>query len=251
LRLVRDEIGDEVYQRENTCYRDAGRRLSDIRDSYVMIETLDKLTQRCADDLNGNSYAELKEKLRAEHEALKHQLLHHEEALVEVAATIQRARQRVETWPIKQNDFSAIAGGLKRVYKRGRRGVSKAYANPKPENFHEWRKRVKYLWYQTRILKNLWPDLLDELAEQTHNLADYLGDDHDLAEFGRLVFKHPDLFNQESDMEDLVECMNQRQAKLKVAAQQLGERIYVEQPKAFVKRLGQYWQISQADTVVL
>src|SRR5919201_4778965 len=40
LRLARDELGDEVYRRENECFRDAGRRLSGVRDADVMLETL-------------------------------------------------------------------------------------------------------------------------------------------------------------------------------------------------------------------
>ncbi len=251
LRLVRYEIGNEVYKSENVCYRDAGRQLADIRDSYVRVQTLDSVTECYAADLNGKAYATLREKLMAEHEALKRQRLDHDETLAGAAATIQKARGRVETWPIKHNDFSAVSDGLKRVYKRGRTGLSRAYANPNPENFHEWRKRVKYLWYHLRILKNLWPDLLVELAGQTHDLADYLGDDHDLAELRHLLLNRPNLFPSESDMEDLIDLMTQRQAELKVAAHHLGERIYVEKPKAFVKRIGKYWQVWQTDTVLV
>lgn len=251
LRLVRDEIGDEVYKRENVCYRDAGRRLSDIRDSYVLIETLDDVIKRYANDLNSKAYIKPRERLRAEHEALKRQTLDHDKAMVSVVATIQEARQRVESWPIQHNDFSAISAGIKRVYKRGRRGLADAYANPKPKNFHDWRKRVKYLWYHTRILKNLWPGLLDELADQTHDLADYLGDDHDLAELRHTLLNRPELFGSESDLEDLVEGMTQWQVELKKSARQLGERIYVEKPKVFVKRIGKYWQVERADTTLV
>lgn len=250
LRLVRDEIGSDVYQRENVCYRDAGRQLADIRDSFVMVETLDNLTQQYADALNGNSYDELRKKLAAEHDAIKRELLDHNQTMSRVAATIQKARQRVESWPITHNDFPAISGGLKRVYKRGYKGLVNAYANPKPENFHEWRKRIKYLWYHTRILRNLWPDLLAELADQTHNLADYLGDDHDLAELRHLLLTRPELFNSEGAMEDLIECINRRQAELKAASRPLGQRIYTEKPKTFVKRIGGYWQVSQPDLAV-
>jgi CHAD domain-containing protein len=251
LRLVRDEIGEEVYQAENVCYRDAGRWLSDIRDSYVMIKTLDNVWKRYTDDLNSDVHITLRKKLVAEHETLKHQILDHNQAMAEVVAAIEKARQRVESWPIKDNDFSAVSSGLKRVYKRGRQGLVNAYANPKAENFHEWRKRVKYLGYHTRLLKKLWPDMLDELADQIHDLADYLGNDHDLAGLRPKLLNQPDLFEDESDRGDLLDLMNQWQAELKISARQLGERIYVEKPKAFVKRIGHYWQVWQADTILV
>jgi len=46
VRLARDELGDDVYRRENTAFRDAGRRLAGTRDSQVVLETLDALSER-------------------------------------------------------------------------------------------------------------------------------------------------------------------------------------------------------------
>ncbi|HMR65555.1 MAG TPA: CHAD domain-containing protein, partial [Anaerolineae bacterium] len=250
LRLVRDEIGDEVYQRENTCYRDAGRQLAGIRDSFVLIKTLDDVAERYADDLdNSKAYKELRKKLAAEHEAIKRQRLEHDQKMAEVAATLKEARQRVETWPIAHNDFSGVSGGLKRVYKRGYRALTQAYDNPTPENFHEWRKRVKYLWYHIRILENVWADPMVELGNQLDDLADYLGDYHDLAGLSHMLINRPELID-DKDREDLVKLLNKRQAKLLIQARQLGERIYVEQPKVFVQRIGSYWEVWQADTVL-
>ena len=45
VRLVRDELGDEVYALENQCYRDAGQWLSGLRDATVLVETLDRLVE--------------------------------------------------------------------------------------------------------------------------------------------------------------------------------------------------------------
>ena len=46
LRLVRDELGDDVYRRENVSFRDAGRRLAGARDSQVLLETLAAVSDR-------------------------------------------------------------------------------------------------------------------------------------------------------------------------------------------------------------
>ena len=42
IRLVRDDLGKEIYQQENHCFRDAGRRLSEVRDAQVLLETFNK-----------------------------------------------------------------------------------------------------------------------------------------------------------------------------------------------------------------
>ena len=61
----------EVYERENVCYRDAGRALSDIRDSYVKIETVDMLADRYADHLEDGAFASTREQLVDAHRALR------------------------------------------------------------------------------------------------------------------------------------------------------------------------------------
>ena len=37
LRLVRDEIGDDVWRRENDHYRDVARKLSSFRDAEILV----------------------------------------------------------------------------------------------------------------------------------------------------------------------------------------------------------------------
>src|SRR5919106_3312410 len=46
LRLVRHEVGDDLYRRENARFRDAGRALSGARDAQVKLETLAALRER-------------------------------------------------------------------------------------------------------------------------------------------------------------------------------------------------------------
>src|SRR4029453_3394974 len=57
LRFVQSEFDADIFRQENSCYRDAGRRLSAIRDTAAMLETFDKLTTRFADQLPPNAFA--------------------------------------------------------------------------------------------------------------------------------------------------------------------------------------------------
>lgn len=135
LRLVRGEIGQDVYKKENICYRDAGRRLSNVRDSVVMIETLDELTEYFGDQLLDDAFAGVRKALINAHKAAKQRILEQENTPEEVIETIQNARPRVAQWPIENNDFWALADGLHRVYKRGYNRMAEAYAKPEPEKF--------------------------------------------------------------------------------------------------------------------
>mgnify|MGYP002625255634 CR=1 FL=1 len=243
LRLLRKEIGEEVYQRENVCFRDAGRRLSDLRDSAVNIKTLDDVRERDDLDLAPDHLESMREALVIFYHATRQRVVEEEQGLAKTADMIQAARHRVVEWPVEEDSFAAVSGGLKKVYKRGRNRLEDALEEPSIEAFHEWRKRVKYLWYNVRILRPIWPDLMETLADEIHDLSDYLGDAHDLAMLQQLVVERPSLLPHEDDRSSLITYLEQQRDKLHTAAYQQGRRTYTESPKAFVNRLEAYWAI--------
>src|ERR671918_2882080 len=51
VRLARDELGDEVYRRENGAFRAAGRRLAGARDSQGLLENPATGTDRPPDQI--------------------------------------------------------------------------------------------------------------------------------------------------------------------------------------------------------
>ena len=44
IRLVRPATGDAFYKDENAALRKAAQRMSSIRDSHVLVQTIEKLT---------------------------------------------------------------------------------------------------------------------------------------------------------------------------------------------------------------
>ncbi len=110
-------------------------------------------------------------------------------------------------------------------------------ADPDPELVHEWRKRAKDLWYQLRLIRRAWPELLEETVDRTHELADLLGDHHDLT----VLAADLDARSTVGSERQLAELIEQRQGELLDGALALGERIYAEKPKAFGRRMRAYW----------
>jgi CHAD domain-containing protein len=239
LRLVETEFDADIFRQENLCYRDAGRRLSAIRDTAAMQETFDKLTGRFAEQLSPNVFAELRQSLRQSSTTRR---LEKQKAMLTVAKTIRTARRRVEHWPIHQDGFAAFGQGVKRVYKQGRQSLTNAVAQPSVEIFHEWRKDVKYLRYQIRLLKPMWSTMLDRLGDELETLGEYLSEDHDLALLRQHVLEAADPADNRTDVEALIALIDQRRAELQVEAKRLGERVYAEKPGAFTGRLQVYWQ---------
>jgi len=246
VRLVRDDIGKDVYKRENIAYRDAGRALSSVRDSAVFIETLDRIKSHYDDELTDTAFAEVRDKLVSRHQKTQDDI-REKSTVTHVKGDIMSARDRIADLPIGSSDFSAVRDGLKRVYKRGYKGFHHTYDNPTPHNFHEWRKRIKYLWYQTRILKLVWYEPLDIVADEIHDLSDILGDAHDLAEFEDLIKTETTLTENQEAQQALIGLASRWRKQLEDSAKPLARRIYAEQPKAFIERFEHYWDAYMMD----
>jgi CHAD domain-containing protein len=239
LRLVRDELGDDVYRRENTRFRDAGRELAGARDAEVKLETLQSLIARFDGRLTEDALAPFAKAL--EEERQRESRLDDRGVLERAVAEIEAGEAAVDDWPLRADDWSLIEPGLERAYRRGRDRFADVRKEASDEAVHEWRKRVKDLWYQLRIVRNAWPEVLDETADQAHELSDLLGDHHDLAVLRDDALERRELL-ADGELERVLAAISERQDELADKAISLGHRIYAEKPKAFVRRLQSYWQ---------
>jgi CHAD domain-containing protein len=73
LRLLRDALGKRTFARTNGALRDVARPLSQVRDSKVLIDTLEKLNSRFSEDCRGLSFDGLRRELRRERGELRRQ----------------------------------------------------------------------------------------------------------------------------------------------------------------------------------
>jgi CHAD domain-containing protein len=231
LRLARGELGKDTFARENVCFRDAARELAGARDSDVMLETLGAL------ELPAGLGRELREVIQAER--ARDGAGDREAGARAAVAILKEARKRVDDWPLGRDSFGAVADGLERTYRRGRRDLEAALDEPSVEALHEWRKRAKELWYHHTLLRPLWPPVMEAMGDQAHELSDRLGDDHDLAVLGAWMREHA-----EPDPE-FFEAVERRRGELQGEAFALGARLYAEKPSAYVRRIKRLWKASQ------
>lgn len=239
LRLVREELGEKVYRAENRRYRDAGRRLAQSRDAEVKAETLSALRERFGDELPAELADAWLAALERERDEIVERASNGDSAshIAETIATIEAGWEAISAWPLEDDSWELVEAGLLRSYRRGRRAMKRTRSDPVAENVHEWRKRTKDLWYQLRVLRDAWPPVISETAEQAHELADLLGDHHDLAVLAE------DLTAREigGDRDPVRDAIDRRQRELLKCAFEVGERLFAEKPKAFGSRFESYW----------
>jgi CHAD domain-containing protein len=240
MRLVREPLGDEVYRFENGHYRDIGRTLGGFRDAEVLIETLDDLEERFG-PAAGERSAGLRVHLESERQGLEEGGAQ-ERAIASARGALEEGRGRVISWPLHGDGWQLIGPGLERTYRRGRKRLRAVEANATVTNLHEWRKRVKDLWYQLRLIRRAEPELFGHLVRDADDLADHLGVDHDLALLREAATDRSDDFSSAADQRHLMELIDRRRGELHFAATTLGTRVYREKPKKFIKRLERRWR---------
>ena len=227
LRLVRGEIGDGVYRRESSTFRDAGRELAGVRDADVMIATLDSLPV--------TDVGPLRQALEAHR--IRTAGGGRDQAAAAAIEILEAARGRVSDWPLATDGFGAFEGGLRRIYRQGRRNLRAARKQPTAENMHEWRKRTKDLWYHVALLEEAWPPVMRALGDEAHELSDRLGDDHDLAVLLEWAEEH-------AHAEAIEERVQEGRTRLQADAFAYGARLYADKPNVFVARVERWWQAS-------
>ncbi|MEB2310979.1 MAG: CHAD domain-containing protein [Sorangiineae bacterium] len=240
VRLARNELGELVFYRDNTCFRDAGRALSGARGAAALRGALGALAERYAARLDAAALARATHALDARHGAALATAL--EPAHLDgVQRALELARARVEGWSFTRDDFAVLEPGLRRTYREGRRALRAARLDSSAELAHDWRKRVKDHGYHVRLLTLAWPEQLRARRDAVDTLGELLGDDHDLAELlGTLGGERPPLAAG-GEHAGLIELVLERQRELRAEALRLGELVYAERPRALARRFGEYF----------
>jgi len=241
LRLLRSAIGDRQYKRENAALRDAARPLSKVRDSTVLMDTLDLLVERFGAPARELPADGLRKALRRERTETRRSVLQ-STVLRAQREALRGVHERAARWPVGDHGWSVVGAGFARAYSKGRKAFTTAEKDRSPANLHEWRKQVKYLWHQLQALQPLWPGPIGELADQAHLLADYLGDDHDLSVLRVKLMERKDAVPTPSARGMLFALIDRLRTELRDKAMVLGKRLYEEKPAAFAARFGQYWR---------
>ncbi len=237
-RLVRPALGDQ-FGRLNHTVRDAANELSSIRDAHALLGTFDDLRETTGRE-DDPLLDQVRSRQAASADAATRAINAGDRRIKDARRLLVDARCQVANWDLPDG-FAPLGDGLARTYRRGRRAMKHAQRRPTDERMHEWRKAVKNLWYQVRLLRGAAPGLLRPLGHRLDDLAEALGDDHDLAVLIQRLELDPGRFGGEPAAGEAVRLARAAQEDLRVRAFRLGATIYAEPTSAFVARCEAYW----------
>ena len=232
LRLLRESVGEAAYHRENRRLRDASRPLACMRDTRVTAQILAAL-HRPVPAGERPALQELSARLAIEQHRARRQL--EKAPLDQVARSLQAAGRIAQRWQKKHVALTAVRSDLKRAYRKARNAAAAARAQRGSESLHEARKQAKYLGSMLEILR----PRLDgggKTRRGALSLAEFLGDDHDLAVLQEKLGTLPDPAH-DGGHRLLKKRVEKRRRRLQSKAMREAKRLYRRKSKCFARRL--------------
>jgi len=240
VRLVRGQLGEPAYRRENALLRDTGRRLARARDAEVLLATLDGLVERHERKLASRGGVQrLRTRLRQERQGAAQRALAESVRPAGALEELRAMRARVETWNLPQSKgIEAVEPALASLYGSGRKRMRRAAGagrKRRTRRLHEWRKRVKDLRYAQEMLG------ARKLAKSADDLGELLGSEHDLAMLAEWVEREAKAGGEgapgKRTRKLLLKLIAKRRRKLRKRALRDGARLYGRKRKRFVRKV--------------
>jgi ribosomal protein S15P/S13E len=232
VRLQRQALGGKRYRRHNAALRQAGQQLAVARDAEVVVDTLDALIRRHPKQLaNSPGVAALRARLHSERQRVGAHTRHGAPARALVLEQLRTTRLDLERWRPRQRDRTTARQGLHSIYRQGRRRRRRARKANTSESLHAWRKRVKDLRYVAEALE------LRQVARTADRLGETIGAEHDLWLLSQRLRRHRKCFKgDQAARRALRRLIAKRRQRLRKRAFKLGQQLYRQPPKRFVRR---------------
>ena len=285
LRLGRADFGKGVRHHANDELRRVSGDLAGPRDADSQVEAVDRLAADIAptaaagaagtatagadhddagpggavDESVASAIAVVRDLLAERAQAMHASGSLDRSTVLGAARTLEQTMSWLDRTPAGATGWDALAPGFTREYRRGRKAFASLGDEPTVDDLHEWRKRVKDLWYHQRLLRRLWAEAQRPIVDAADELADRLGADHDLG----LLIAHLAVrgehgggdVRQDSeqvaalDVDGEVRCLvtdaaRRQRHELQARARVLGERLHADRPKAWRDRHGAWWDLA-------
>lgn len=244
LRLVRPALDKKTFRDTEQRLKAFGRSLSGARDIQAMLECIGKLeaaTPEAAKQPVGNA---LKKHLEIQRQEAESHL--RENSSASLRKELRQLKRALTALHIEGDVKDVIVTSIRKDYGAAAKAFHHAYEVEEDEAFHDWRKLVQRHWRQLLLVEAGWPSMLRPHINIVHELADHLGDDHDLYMLAERIRKAGKTLGNQKQINAYLALCRMRQETLRTRAKLLGERLFAEKPSSLAARLGAYME-SQPD----
>jgi len=230
-QLLKPLLDDTRADTAITSLRDAAASLSEARDRYVMLTTVNTLIRKTRNEDACQALTLLQQRLQT----------NNPEASTEVTPSLalhdawRQDQQRWQQLDVSVSDQDLLRDGYGRLYRKGRRLVIRALDRGDIQDWHSLRKWVKYLALTLPLLGK--KRKLETLNERTSQLGRYLGKLHDL---DRLAIEIPALVQPDDDPEQIAyatHLVHRELSRVLTDCESLASKLFEESAGDFVRLL--------------
>jgi CHAD domain-containing protein len=239
LRLIEGDRGKSLA-RSRKRLRTVNRALSRLRDADVMKETLSTLNRKNPRLFSEHTFARLQAQLNAHKEDAARTAI--AKGSVNVAAReLRKVRRAAKRWKPAHSRFAALGAGIKATHRRGRRAMARAIKRPTGAEFHEWRKQIKALWYELRLI-DCCSAALRKDVRSLHRAETCLGEDHNVAVLCGYLARTQSLVYNPIELVRLRRAAERYQRRLRKKAIASVRGIYAVKPGVYLERVKRSWK---------
>ena len=243
LRLVRFGLAKKEWRRANDELRDIGRRLSALRERDVLPQSIAALRQIAAPDAAA---------------ALDRLMGHLDEApnpsvrqktpvrLTEASKALRDADEHLADLDLTGSSRKILADGLAAIHRAGQRALATARADATDDAMHDVRKVVQIHWRQMQLLQLGWPEMLRVRIATSKDLAQSLGEHHDLVMIVPAARAAEKAGLAAADVAHIEEACRRAQAAIEARTLPSVARLFAADPQAFAAEVIAYWDLADA-----
>jgi CHAD domain-containing protein len=216
------------------------RRLSRLRDADAMLEILNKLRSHDRQILNEHAFARVRRSLLS-HKRSVMKTANHKRAWRQLLKRVRRIRRDARQWQPAHRRFGALVPGIRVAYRRGRKAMARARQRQRAVDFHEWRKEMKALWYELRLLEESSPRIRRDVRA-LHRAETWLGDEHNVVVLCAELSKNGSLCEGQIDVDRVRLAGDRYQTELRRKALESASRVYARTARNYVDAIERQWK---------
>lgn len=242
LRLIRPAMIADFHTKDDRV-RLASARLSTLRDTSVMVKTVQRLLKSRDVPLSRKQKMAIR-RIFDKQEGMKCEQPNDGGGQVSYfLSDMQEIVREMFQWSFSSDISLAAKGGFEATYRRCMKLMKVSRNKPTDENLHRWRKHVKYHEHHMRLLGSYWKGNVSKRSSRLARLAELLGDDHDLALIQEKVNarRTSQSTGHRDELSRFGKLISRRRIRLQTRAFKLGMKLFRKRPRTVVNKMKGPW----------
>ncbi len=257
LRLVRDALGDDIYQTEIAIIDETRELLYALQSGQAELRAIDLLRARYASVLSPGALLGVREQVLRRHQLRRLQALTEGQALQRSLHRLRRSRARFASQPVDvavdatiidrepvPDHYDSVAPGLGRAYRRCRRAW-RTMDGAEAVDLARFGRDIGVLARQLHLVSSIWPEVLSATADAAERLEAAVGEARGLDLLAAELAAH-ELDADPVEIDLLTAVVRHQRDELTDIIVVLGRRLLAEPTRLFVDRIGRYWDTTRS-----